>query len=254
MVLRVNSDYSSSSISTPTPNALPTTATSSLCSDSDLECGDSSQDDEHDVEIISKYIPSHGKTAPRRRSQCEQLSFRQRSKPSIIHQQQQRGDGSSSRMRIPPQPAAFRRWSTLVTSSNGDLPKTIQFSPTDGLSSSNSSHSNKRSPLLILATLALLAFLSILAINQRSQITALQSQLEITNDHRQYLEKSQSNLLSQLNQREASLSRYKHTHAQMTKVNQDMGMTMTKLREDHTRDIQELKRLRSVAAAASSSN
>lgn len=248
MVLRVNSDQSSTALH----NALPSTSSSSLCSssgsDSDLECGYSSQDDNysssssHHEQIISKFIPSHsGTMAPRRRSQCEQLTFRQRSEPLI----------KESGRRIPPQPAAFRRWSTLVTSSNGDLPKTVQFSPTDAVNSSSQSN-RQRSPLLILATLMLAILATILTCTQQSQINSLKSELTITNSHRAYLEKSQSSLLSQLNQREASLNQFKHTHTQMTKVNHDMGVTMTKLREGHTRDVMELKRLRSAAAASAS--
>mmetsp|Transcript_24721 Transcript_24721/g.59596 ORF Transcript_24721/g.59596 Transcript_24721/m.59596 type:complete len:222 (-) Transcript_24721:125-790(-) len=220
MVFGVDSDHvSSTSVLTPIP-ALAT-ASSSLASVEDLEGGDSSQDDNvgnerHDVAMVSKFVPMISGRMPRRLSQCDQLFFRKR---------KQRPAGESPESVT--QPAAFRRWSTLA-SSNGDLPKTIQFS----LSDQNSSpRQQRRSPLLVIASVALLALTGTVFV-QQSQISALNEELKITNQHRRYLEKSQGNLVSQLEARESLLNQYRHTHAQMTKVNRDMSSRMTKLRRE----------------------
>jgi len=60
------------------------------------------------------------------------------------------------------------------------------------------------------------------------------------------MEKSKTNLLAQLQQREQSLDQYRHTQAQMTKVHQDMSESMRKLQQEHASNAKELERLRSI--------
>eukprot|EP00584_Thalassiosira_punctigera_P001056 CAMPEP_0172539290 /NCGR_PEP_ID=MMETSP1067-20121228/10505_1 /TAXON_ID=265564 ORGANISM="Thalassiosira punctigera, Strain Tpunct2005C2" /NCGR_SAMPLE_ID=MMETSP1067 /ASSEMBLY_ACC=CAM_ASM_000444 /LENGTH=422 /DNA_ID=CAMNT_0013324947 /DNA_START=99 /DNA_END=1367 /DNA_ORIENTATION=+ len=212
MVLRVESSDTSQP-------PLTTSTSSSLSSDGDIEGGDSSQEEN---EIVSKFTPMRAGTFARRRSQCEQLSFRQRSEPITTDAE----------------PTAFRRWS-------GGLPKSIQFCPPNNGQQDGSASSCRRKyhPLVLIALVSLGA----LAILQQLQLSALRSELQITNQHREYMERTRSNLLKQLATREQSLDQYKHTHEQMAEVNNDMSESVKRLKADYEASVEELDRLRGVS-------
>jgi len=264
MVFRIT-DNSGDHHSQETEEQLMTMAAASSLSSSsedDLEEGGySSQEeqqqqcgDHNHKEIIaaSKFIPMRAGKPARRRSQCERL--RQRSEPpSLDH----RGQQKQKRRAAPTShPVSFRRWSTLVTSNNGELPKTIQFYPPSSNNnddeSSSSSYSKKllllgsNHPMLLPAiAMALLCSLFLLA-SQQIELNALRKELEITNQHRLYMERSRATALQQVSQRNDALEQYKHTQQQMTKINHDLSESMAKLRQEQSDVVEELGRLRAV--------
>eukprot|EP00584_Thalassiosira_punctigera_P004853 CAMPEP_0172528128 /NCGR_PEP_ID=MMETSP1067-20121228/2614_1 /TAXON_ID=265564 ORGANISM="Thalassiosira punctigera, Strain Tpunct2005C2" /NCGR_SAMPLE_ID=MMETSP1067 /ASSEMBLY_ACC=CAM_ASM_000444 /LENGTH=426 /DNA_ID=CAMNT_0013311991 /DNA_START=47 /DNA_END=1327 /DNA_ORIENTATION=- len=224
MVLRVRAESGDSS---PPPLATSVSSSPSISSHDDVEGGSSSQDEN---EIVEKSIPVREGIATRRRSQCEQLSFRQRSEP--------------------PQPTGFRRWSTMMSLSSygyGDLSKSIQLCPPSVNSEEQSgssfpSHSRKYHPLILIALIGLGA----LAMVQRAQITSLHNELIITKQQRDYMDQTRSNLLKQLATREQSLEQYRHTHEKMMQLNNDMSASIKNLKFDYKRSVEELDRLRGV--------
>lgn len=207
----------------PTLSASSASSSSIGSSDYDLEGGYSSQED-NGTHIVSKVIPTQAGKMARRRSQCEQLSFRQRSVPSIDE----------------PQPAAFRRWSTITTSNRLDLPKNIQFS------SSATEDKSPHSRIYYLLALLLVTVISAFIYLQHAEISSLRQELQITKQHREYMEREKKNILVQVQAREQSLDQMRHTHEKMTKVNQNMSKSMAKLRLDYIANSKELERLRPV--------
>lgn len=127
-----------------------------------------------------------------------------------------------------------------MTSTNADLPKTIQFyNPASCSSKYNNQNrqqqkQQQRSPLLIITSILLLITTISIIIQQQRTISTLQNEASITQSHRAYLERSQTNLLQQLTDRDTSLNQYKHTHAQLQKVTADMSSSMLKLRQEYT--------------------
>mmetsp|Transcript_1609 Transcript_1609/g.3522 ORF Transcript_1609/g.3522 Transcript_1609/m.3522 type:complete len:293 (-) Transcript_1609:704-1582(-) len=212
----------------------------------DIEVGyNSSQEDNNNKHhnnnnnnILSKFIPTEAGRMARRRSQCEQLSFRQRS--SVFSKIHNNDDHQQS---VPV------------------LPKNIQFDPflisnnaeEENSSSSSSSHSKQYHHLS--PALFLLLFISIISISsifiiiiyhQQTELNSLRQELQITNQHRLVMEHAQNTLRTQLHDREASLTRYRHTHERMSKLNRDMSVSFSKLQQDYVSTAKELERLRVV--------
>ena len=282
VVQRVDSDHTSSSSSSPYPPITAASSLSSSSSinyddeNDDIENGYSSQEENNnnnngnscDMEIISKFVSHPHTKMPRRLSQCGQLSYRPiQRRPSA--EQSATSSSSSIDDHNTPSPNANvllhattprnRLWRSISSTPSKnkdiyiggcvDLPKTIFCQPSSSphTTSSSSSSSNKKSYQTILLSLALLILSvtsSVLIYNQRIQIDTLKSEIQIKNSHNDYLSKSQSNLLSQLNDRTKSIEQYKHSHTQMNNVHVELSRDMKKLRNEYNVMKRELDRLK----------
>jgi hypothetical protein len=178
----------------------------SSSSDDDIESGYSSNEDsicnnssagQCEMAITVSKLMNNGKI-PRRRSQCEQLSFRKPKKAS----------------QLLPQP-----------------------SPSSLASSSSSSPKRKDTSyhlLMITSFMALLLFvMQIFVVSQQHvQVASLKLQLKIANQHRAFLEKSASDLHFKLTLRDTALSHCNDVHSRMLKDNLGQGDVMRTLRQE----------------------
>mmetsp|Transcript_263 Transcript_263/g.634 ORF Transcript_263/g.634 Transcript_263/m.634 type:complete len:247 (+) Transcript_263:42-782(+) len=240
MVVRVESSDSSQP-------PLAASASSSLSSEDDLEGGSSSQD-ENETDIVSKFLPTQAGRPARRRSQCEKLSFRQRSELTVDDSVPTPQNHNLVPRAPLSEPAPFRR-SSAMTSKSGNLPKCIQFYP-----SINEQPSSLHTKKLWLLAFLLVIISGAFMLLQFSQLTSLRQELLISNQHRDYMERSQATLLRQLHEREQSLDQYRQTHERMTRVNKDMTESMSKLRNDYLASAKEIERLRAVERRARSNS
>jgi hypothetical protein len=175
-------------------------ASSSIASfdDNDIEIGDSSHDDIPETVITVSKLMNNGKV-PRRRSQCEQLSFR---RPSGLSSS---GDNDSA------------SWSLQ------------QLLPSSSHSTSSSSPQRKgpsyHLPVMAASSSALLLVaMTIFVVSQQYvQVASLRSQLEIANQSRLYLEKAASDLHSKLTLKETALNHCNRAHSTTTKHNLDQS-------------------------------
>jgi len=184
---------------------------SSLASfdDDDIEGGYSSHDDDDipDMVITVSKLMNNGKM-PRRRSQCEQLSFR---RPSVLSSS---GDSDNATWLLP----------QLHSSSS---------------QSSSSSSPQRKNPSYHLPVMAasssalLLVVMTIFVVAQlHAQVATLRSHLEIANQSRAYLEKSASDLHSKLTLRETALNHCTRAHSTATKHNLDQSDALRTLRQE----------------------
>jgi hypothetical protein len=198
--------------------------------DEDIESGYTSEHDNissnigkpdpHDMIITVSKLTSNGKI-PRRRSNCEQLRFRQASCSSCT------GDVDN----VP--------WL---------LPQMPPFSPT---STSRSSSQRDNDPnhhhIPILAALAsafILIGITILVVSQQhAEMTSLRSQLEIANQSRAYLEKSASDLHTTLLLRQTALNHCNQAHATTTRHNLEISDKVGTLSRELLESNREVERL-----------
>eukprot|EP00580_Thalassiosira_gravida_P017570 CAMPEP_0201663588 /NCGR_PEP_ID=MMETSP0494-20130426/5330_1 /ASSEMBLY_ACC=CAM_ASM_000839 /TAXON_ID=420259 /ORGANISM="Thalassiosira gravida, Strain GMp14c1" /LENGTH=271 /DNA_ID=CAMNT_0048142207 /DNA_START=86 /DNA_END=902 /DNA_ORIENTATION=- len=241
MVLQVESDdrITKPALST----ASSSQSSGSLCSSNDDDNDDDIDDievgynsshednnDKHHIHILSKFIPTEAGRMARRRSQCEQLSFRQRSSSEVSKIQ---NDDQRPVVAV--------------------LPKNIQFNPfiisnnDEEENSSSSSSSSSHSKQYHLPPLLLLLFIGISSTFITTNGTKLlRQELQITNQHRLHMEATRSSLLTQLADREQSLDQFRHTHERMSKLNRDMSASFSKLQMDYITSTKELERLNGV--------
>ena len=103
----------------------------------------------------------------------------------------------------------------------------------------------------IVAMVAITLFGGILLLHhQQRQISTLQSQLTIINQHRLFLEKKQSEFFVQIRSSDASLEQCKHTHKQMANAQEVVGSTMGALRRELSETMTRLVRCQEEAAQA----
>lgn len=270
VVLRIDSMMVSSLSNDPISLAnTATSANSSLSSscvddENDIEGGGYASPQEGNIEnsadmhiniTSSKFIPMRAGKMARRRSQCEQLSFRpqtQRASSELVTSSSMLLDGCEKRRSSLATPTNL-----LIPSSSSQyqLPKTIQFYPSaidhhHHHYSNSKKQSSSRSPTLLVPTIILLIALFTITLFQQHTLTTLRSELQITNQHRTYMIQSQSNLLRQLQERESSMEQLKHSHDVMNKINLDMSGSVERLKEE----IKELKKEREVEERLRSSS
>ena len=175
--------------------------------DDDIESGYSSHDDIPEMVITVSKLMNNG-TIPRRRSQCEQLSFR---RPSVLSSS---GDSDNASWLLP----------QLLPSSSQSL---------------SSSSPQRKDPSYHLPVMAasssalLLVVMSFFVVAQlHDQVATLRSHLEIANQSRAYLEMSASDLHSKLTLRETALNHCNRAHSTTTKHNLDQSDAMRTLRQE----------------------
>mmetsp|Transcript_4441 Transcript_4441/g.9604 ORF Transcript_4441/g.9604 Transcript_4441/m.9604 type:complete len:252 (+) Transcript_4441:86-841(+) len=210
-------------------------ASSSLSSKDDPEEGSLS------LGIVSKFIPV-GEFVPaeagrpvRRRAHCEQLSFRRRSDPTVVDGKKTVAD-----------PAAFRSPSAVMASSyDGDLPESIQFYPPTAINDEDNSSSPRSRKCDAMALIVLIG-LGVLVFLQRSQLSALRSEVQMSSQHREYMEMMRTDIINLLENQEQSIDRYRHSHEELRQANDFLSDSMRTLQEDHTASVEELDRLRAL--------
>ena len=175
-------------------------------SNEDSSCNNSSADPREMVIIVSKLM-NNGKM-PRRRSQCEQLSFR-RPKASL------------------PQPPPSSSHSSSPSSPKRKGP-------------------SYHLPIMITSSLALLLVVLATSVisQQHAQVASLQLKLEIANQHRAYLEKSASDLHTKLTLRDTALGHCNDAHSRIFKDNLGQGDAMRTLRQELIESRREVDRLK----------
>ena len=133
---------------------------------------------------------------------------------------------------------------SCASNSGGDndcLPKSIQLYPPSSKStpSSNGSINAKHRSLRLIALAS--TFLSIVSFiiisSQQAEISALRSQLEITNQHRASLYESHASVETRLHTAERSLEEYQVAQRRLSQVNHDMRRDMNRLRGEYAKVI-----------------
>ena len=182
---------------------------SSLASsdDDDIESGYSSHDDIPEMVITVSKLMNNGKI-PRRRSQCEQLSFR---RSSVLSSS---GDSDNASWLLP---QLLPSSSQSLSSSSPQRKDPSYHLPVMAASSS--------ALLLVVMTIFVVAHL-------HDQVATLRSHLEIANQSRAYLEKSASDLHSKLTLRETALNHCNRAHSTTTKHNLDQSDALRTLRQE----------------------
>ncbi|KAL3763825.1 hypothetical protein ACHAWU_001885, partial [Discostella pseudostelligera] len=201
---------------------------------------------QHDAELIdtiisTKFLVSYdddgsNNKPPRRLSQCEQLVSRRRQ--------------SSFTLPMPTQPAPIVSTTSATAATNTRsllfrqlweamiMPWNIADShsqPTKYKCSTSHPASSQLLSRLIITILVVITFGGLLLFrHQQHQISSLQSQLTIINQHRLFLEHKQSELVTQLHSSDASLEQCKHTQKQMASAHEVVGNTMGALRREYT--------------------
>ncbi|KAL7429113.1 hypothetical protein ACHAXH_001617 [Discostella pseudostelligera] len=197
----------------------------------------------HEVELIdtiisTKFLVSYNDDGsnnkpPRRLSQCEQLvsrrrrsSFTQTQPTPIVSTTSIAAATNSSKASL------FRQlWEAMI------MPWNIADTQPTKYKCSQTSSQIKHHLLsrIIITILVIASFGGILLLrHQQHQISSLQSQLTIINQHRLFLEHKQSELVTQLHSSDASLEQCKHTQKQMASAHEVVGNTMGALRREYT--------------------
>ena len=200
------------------PSTRRTSSSIASDDDDDIESGYYSNDDStlntepHEMVITVSKLTNNGKS-PRRRSQCENLSYR---RPCGLTPS---GDDDEACWLLP----------TLHPSS----------SSTASSSSTQRKEPNYHIPTMAASSLALLLVITTaFAVSQQyAQVASLRSQLEIANQSRAYLDKSASDLRASLMLRETSLSHCNRAH--LTKTDE-----LKTLRQELLESNREVERLK----------
>jgi hypothetical protein len=216
-----------------------------------------------DVVIAKKFIISRNdddgsNKPPRRLSQCVQLVSR-RPRPSfepssstqpthVVSTNSNVTTTSASRSSL-----FCQLWEMMTMPWNKSAPAIYKCSLSHYPSSPASSSQLKQRFFIrfIVAMVAITLFGGILLLHhQQRQISTLQSQLTIINQHRLFLEKKQSELFVQIRSSDASLEQCKHTHKQMANAQEVVGSTMGALRRELSETMTRLVRCQEEAAQA----
>lgn len=184
-----------------------------------------------DVLISKKFIALQNDDVgsnkpPRRLSQCLQLvSRRPRSSFTLSTPMQSTCNGSANLPSYSTQNSLFHHQS-----------------------SSSSPPLQHRLFIRVLVTMLIITLFGsmFLLYNQQRQISSLQSQLTIINQHRLFIEKKQSELVTQLRSSDASLEQCKYTQKQMASAHEVVGKTMGTLRREYTEARELLARCQAV--------
>lgn len=195
---------------------------SSDADDDNIECGFSSSSSNDDVSlesscsagpqemvIASSKMKNNGKI-PRRLSQSSQLSFR-RAKASLL-----------------PQTPTFSSTSTSSSPERKDLHHLIPSMFTFSLLT------------LLLFIITLFTFSQ-----QHSKMESMRLQLDISNQHRTFLEKSASDLQAKVTSREGAMNHCRDAHMTLSKQHKEQRGTVRELEEEIAELRREIERLNS---------
>ena len=180
----------------------------SINDDVSLESSSSSSAGPQEMVITLSKLKNNGKI-PRRRSQCSQLSFRRSKSPWLSAQ-------------MPP-------FSTTSTSSSPERKDLRHLTPN-------------------MATLSLAFLLFIMTIftftQQHSTVESMRLQLDVSNQHRTFLEQSASNLQAKVASREGAMNHCRDAHLTLSKQHKEQRGTVRELEEEIAELRREIERLK----------